>query len=172
MKRTDPAEGSSCSCFSPWSDQEKINRLPEKQKEIKLRFIYVRLVKLWEMVTKEIMESPKGLSLKASNHYISIIKNLALFFRKTKQCEVMAYQGIICQVNFDFTLCTKQQNNFCISCLCHFYFVYEHAALVSNFPKCIIKFLSSTLKIFSQSLNQCSAHSKWESTKNIKMGKS
>lgn len=57
------------------------------------------------------MESPKGLSLKASNHYISIIKNLVYFLSEKKKNEVMAYQGIICQINFDFTLCTKQQNH-------------------------------------------------------------
>lgn len=117
------------------------------------------------------MESPKGLSLKASTHYISIIKNLAIFFLE-KKSEVLAYQGIICQINLNFTLCIKQQNNFCTSCLCYFYFVYEQAPLVSNFPKCIIKLLSGTFKIFSQCLSQHSAHSKWASTKNIKMGRS
>lgn len=41
---------------------------------IKLRFINERSVKFWELLTREIIESPNGLSLKATNHLFSIIK--------------------------------------------------------------------------------------------------
>lgn len=48
---------------------------------IKLRFINERSVKFWELLTREIIESPNGLSLKATNHLFSIIKkNLVVLF--------------------------------------------------------------------------------------------
>lgn len=53
-----------------------------------------RPVKLWEMVKREIMESPTGLSLKATNHYISIIKTWLFYLWKkmnVRKCQIKDY---------------------------------------------------------------------------------
>lgn len=76
---------SSCSCFSLWNDQEKINRLQRKRRtKDENLYLDLRPAKPWETVTDEIIKSSQGFSVNVSNYCINIIKSLVIVFMSKK----------------------------------------------------------------------------------------
>ena len=92
-----------------------------------------RPVKLWEMITREIMESTTELFLKAFICYISIIKTW-LFHSwekvNVRKCKIKN-SNIPKELPSFFAPNRKIISISCTPCLCHSYLVYERTLLVS-----------------------------------------